>query len=159
MAEKKYMNIPEEKFRLANRTDRHDQKFETKAVGYFGDAWNRFKKNKSSVVAACVIAVLVVFSIVGPYCCNRNYQKAYADDNIIMRYQYLLPKIKFLEGTGIWDGTSVVDVSENRYYRLLAQQQETGNTVIVDVIEKYVKEDIFDGRQTFYKLRVNSYGS
>ena len=159
MEEKKYMNIPKEKFRLANRTDRHDQKFETKAVGYFGDAWNRFKKNKSSVVAACVIAVLVVFSIIGPYCCNKNYQKAYADDNIIMRYQYLLPKVKFLEGTGIWDGTSVINVSENRYYRLLAQQQETGNTIIVDVIEKYVKEDIFDGRQTFYKLRVNSYGS
>ena len=55
MNEKDYQNIPAEKFRLANRTDRHDQKFDTKAVGYFGDAWNRFKKNKSSVVAACVM--------------------------------------------------------------------------------------------------------
>ena len=101
MNEKDYQNIPAEKFRLANRTDRHDQKFDTKAVGYFGDAWNRFKKNKSSVVAACVILILVLYSIIGPYCCNANYKAAYATDNVIMRYQYLLPKVKALEGTGI----------------------------------------------------------
>ena len=159
MSEKEYMNIPDEKFRLANRTDSHDQKFETKAIGYFGDAWNRFKKNKSSVVAACVILVLVIYSIIGPYCCNKNYQAAYAHDNTIMRYQYLLPKIKFLDGTGIWDGTQVISVSENRYYRLLGQQQETGNRVIVDVIDEYVKDDVFRGRQKFYKLRIDSYGS
>ncbi len=159
MNEKDYQNIPAEKFRLANRTDRHDQKFDTKAVGYFGDAWNRFKKNKSSVVAACVILILVLYSIIGPYCCNANYKAAYATDNVIMRYQYLLPKVKVLEGTGIWDGTQVLSVSENRYFRLLGQQEETGNRVIVDVIEKYTQDDIFRGKQTFYKVRVDSYGS
>ena len=159
MKEKDYMNIPDEKFRLANRTDIHDQKFETKAVGYFGDAWNRFKKNKSSVVAGIVILILVIYAIVGPYCCNRSYQEAYATDNTIMRYQYMLPKLDFLDGTGIWDGTQVISVSENRYYRLLGQQQETGNRVIVDVVEKYTKDDIFRGLQTFYKLRIDSYGS
>lgn len=159
MNEKDYQNIPEEKFRLANRTDKHDQKFDTKAVGYFGDAWNRFRKNKSSVVAACVIRILVLYAIIGPYCCNAGYKAAYATDNTIMRYQYLLPKIKALEGTGIWDGTQVISVSENRYYRLLGQQEETGNKVIVDVVEKYTKDDIFRGRQTFYKLRIDSYGS
>ena len=34
MNAKDYSNIPAEKFRLANRTDKHDQKFDTKAVGF-----------------------------------------------------------------------------------------------------------------------------
>lgn len=159
MDEKELMNISKDKFELANRTDMHDQKFDTKAIGYFADAWNRFKKNKSSVVAAWIILILVLYSIIGPYFGNKDYQNSYAKDNIIMRYQYLLPKLKFMEGTGIWDGTQVIDVSQNRYYRLLAIQEETGNEVIVKVIEEYTKDDIFRGPQKMYKLRVNSYGN
>lgn len=159
MDEKELMNISKDKFELANRTDMHDQKFDTKAVGYFGDAWNRFKKNKSSVVAAYIILLLVIYSLVGPYFCNKNYQQSYSKDNIIMRYQYLLPKLSFMEGTGIWDGTQVLDISQNRYYRLLAAQQETGNPVITKVIEEYVKDDIFRGPQKMYKVRVDSYAN
>ncbi|MBQ4253692.1 MAG: ABC transporter permease, partial [Erysipelotrichaceae bacterium] len=120
---------------------------------------NRFRKNKSSVVAACVILILVLYAIIGPYCCNRSFQDAYATDNTIMRYQYLLPKVDAFEGSGFWDGTQVLNISENRYYRFLAQQQETGNTVIAKLIEKYTKEDPFRGKQTFYKVRIDSYGS
>lgn len=156
---KDYMNIPKEKFQLANRTDTHDQKFDTKVVGYFGDAWNRFKKNKSSVVAACIILLLVIYSIIGPLFCNKNYIAAYASDNVVMRYQYMLPKLKFMEGTGIWDGTQKISMSQNRYYRLLAQQEETGNQVISKVLDVYVKDDVFRGRQTMYKVRVDSYAS
>jgi len=159
MDKNEYANQHPEKFVLANRTDLHDTKFDTKAIGYFGDAWNRFKKNKSSVVAACVILILVIYSIVGTLGINKAYTQAYATDNVIMRYQYLLPKLSFMEGTGIWDGTKIVDVAENRYYRLLAQQEETGNNVIVDIIDKYTVEDIFRGKLTYYKLRIDSYGS
>ncbi len=159
MDNEKYTNIPKEKFQLANKTDSHDKKFDTKSVGYFGDAWNRFKKNKSSVVAAVVIGLLVVYSIIGPYFCNKGYRDSYATDNTIMRYQYLLPKISFMEGTGIWDGTQKISVSQNRYYRLLAQQEETGNTVIAKVLDEYEVDDIFRGKQKYYKVRVDSYGS
>jgi len=149
--------IPAEKFVLANRTDLHDEKFDTKAVGYFGDAWNRFKKNKSSVVAACFIMVLLIFAAIGPYTANKTYSAAYSKDNVILRYQYLLPKISFLSGTGIWDGTQKLDVSENRYNRLLAQEIETGNDVIVDVIREYTIDDIFRGKLKFYEVRYDSY--
>jgi oligopeptide transport system permease protein len=159
MDEKDLMNISKDKFELANRTDMHDQKFDTKAVGYFADAWSRFRKNKSSVVAAWIILLLVLYSIVGPYFCNKTYTDSYAKDNVVMRYQYLLPKIKFLEGTGIWDGTQVKDVSQNQYYRLLAAQEETGNQVIVKVIEEYTKDDIFRGKQKMYKVRIDSYAN
>ena len=36
----------------------YDTRFETKPVGYLKDAWNRFKKNKASVVAAIIILIL-----------------------------------------------------------------------------------------------------
>ena len=144
---------------MANRTDSHDKKFDTKVIGYFEDAWIRFKKNKSSVVAAIIILILVIYAIIGPYFCDQNYIKSYATDNIIMRYQYLTPKLTFMEGTGFWDGTKVIEVSQNRYYRLLAQQEETGNKVIVEVVDKFVRDDIFRGPQTIYKVRIDNYAA
>ena len=40
-------NIPKDKFRLVNDNRRlSDQKFEDKPIGYFKDAWIRFRKNK-----------------------------------------------------------------------------------------------------------------
>ena len=44
----------------------HDKKLSTKSRGYFADAMIRFKKNKSSVVAAIIIGVLVLFAIITP---------------------------------------------------------------------------------------------
>ena len=37
--------IPKEKFEFVTRTEQiHDQKLETKPIGYFKDAWIRFRK-------------------------------------------------------------------------------------------------------------------
>ncbi|MGI6608700.1 MAG: ABC transporter permease [Erysipelotrichaceae bacterium] len=158
MRERDLNSIPQEMFQLANRTDVHDKKLDTKIVGYFEDAWNRFKKNKSSVVAAYIILFLVIYAIIGPFFCNKGYQQAYATDNTIMRYQYLTPKLPFMEGTGIWDGTSVLVVSENRYYRLLGQEIETGNNVVVDVINKIERFGASKGSVS-YKVRIDNYAS
>ena len=40
----------------------HDKKFETKATTFAKDALKRFCKNKSSVVAAMIIALLMLLS-------------------------------------------------------------------------------------------------
>ena len=54
-----YNNIPKEKFRLANQGERlADKRLKTKPVGSLKDAFNRFKKNKSSVAAALIILIL-----------------------------------------------------------------------------------------------------
>ena len=37
-----------------------DKKFETKAIGYFGDAFRRFCKNKSSVVAFIMLMFIIL---------------------------------------------------------------------------------------------------
>ena len=48
-----YEHIPAEKFQFIQLdTNIHDKKLETKSRGYFADAFLRFKKNKSSLVAA-----------------------------------------------------------------------------------------------------------
>ena len=56
MEEKMIREIPKEKFSFVQREDRiHDERLQTKAVGYLGDAWNRFRRNRSAVVAFILI--------------------------------------------------------------------------------------------------------
>ncbi|MDE7061242.1 MAG: hypothetical protein K2O71_06575, partial [Lachnospiraceae bacterium] len=65
--ENKFENIPKELFEFAQLdTVLHDKKMETKARGFFADALLRFKKNRSSVVAAWIIGLLVLFAIIAP---------------------------------------------------------------------------------------------
>ena len=45
----------------------HDQKLDTKPVSYLKDAFNRFKRNKGSLVAAFIIGFLLLFAIIGPF--------------------------------------------------------------------------------------------
>ena len=60
-------NIPKEKFKLVNEGQRlSDKKFDDKPVGYFKDAWIRFRKNKGSIVAAIIILIIILFSIFAP---------------------------------------------------------------------------------------------
>lgn len=60
-------SFPKDKFQFARSGVKlHDAKLQTKPRGYFKDAWIRFKKNKSSVVAAIIIIFLVLYAIVAP---------------------------------------------------------------------------------------------
>ena len=62
MAEQKQNHIPNEKFAFVNTGERlSDQKFEDKPIGYFKDAWLRFEKDKSAVVAFVLILLLLMF--------------------------------------------------------------------------------------------------
>ena len=59
---KKFKHIAPEKFRMVQQDAKiSDVKFDTKPVGYFKDAFSRFKKNKSSVTAAIIIIFLLLF--------------------------------------------------------------------------------------------------
>ena len=117
--------FPKEKFELigSERTLK-DVKLDTKPVGYFKDAFMRFSRNKASVVAAIIILVLVLFAIVGPFCGHQSYTEAYKTDNTIINYKYLLPKLSFMEGTGIWDGTKKEEVSLNKLNIYRAMEEE-----------------------------------
>ena len=67
MAENKYNHIPKDKFAFVNEGERlSDQKFEDKPIGYFKDAWIRFRKSKASVVATIIIVCIILYAFLAP---------------------------------------------------------------------------------------------
>ena len=75
-----YTNIPKEKFEFFDRSEAiHDKKLETKPVGYFKDAMMRFCRNKSSLTAAVIIALLLAFALIVPLVSHNSYTKSKTD--------------------------------------------------------------------------------
>ena len=78
-----------------------DTKFETKPTTFLKDAFKRFCKNKSSVVAAIIIGIIVTLGIIVPSVSIYDIEKAHTSETL------MLPKL-FESGTGFWDGTKEV---------------------------------------------------
>ena len=56
--------ISSEKFVFRSHGEKlHDKKLETKPVSYFKDALNRFAKNKASIVATFIIAIIILLPL------------------------------------------------------------------------------------------------
>ena len=143
-----YNNIPKEKFRLVNHGERiSDKKFDTKAVGSFMDAMIRFKKNKSSVVAAFIILFLFLFAIITPLLSNYdvNFRDGY--------YKMVLPKSKVFSFLG-WDGCKEQQESQAGYEYLNAIGMENGSSAVKKVKGTFVDET---SGKTYYKLYVDTY--
>jgi oligopeptide transport system permease protein len=145
-------NIPAEKFRFATTEGRlHDLKLDTKPVSYFQDAFRRFCRNKSSVVAAIIILVLILYSIVVPLFCENTYTKALTDTDYL-QYGKLRPKSQMFAWAG-WDGCSKLSIanqSEYEYYNAIGL--ETGLNPIAG-IKKTWEED----GKTYYSLKIDTY--
>ena len=130
--------IPREKFAFSDPSRMiHDQKIETKQIGYFRDAWNRFRKNKSSVVAAIIIVILLLYAIFVPIFCETNYSLSLTDTTYLT-YIKLLPRNKFFVKLGIdfWDGCSkqTIGIAQKNYFD--AMSQETGHDVITRICDE-----------------------
>ena len=152
--------ISSEKFKFASNEGRlHDQKLATKPIGYFRDAWLRFRKNKASVVAACIILLLVLYAIIGPFLVDTGYQNSYATSTILRQYKYLPPKLGIFSGTGFWDGTSKTQVSINTYESYVGMEMEMGIKVIVDEFEDTIVVDPIAGNKTLKNIRIDNYKS
>lgn len=93
--------IPKEKFKLVNEGQRlSDKKFDDKPVGYFKDAWIRFRKNKGSIVAAIIILIIILFSIFAPMIIS-NHPNTFMDVYYAKKpsRDLTLQKIGMSEGT------------------------------------------------------------
>ncbi len=154
-----YNNIPQEKFAFVkNRDNKHDQKFDTKPVGYFRDAFNRFKKNKASLVAAIIIIILVLYALIAPFFVDSDYQDSYAYNSAtLLRYKQLLPRLSFLDGTGFWDGSTKEQVTMNRLCELKGIAIETGHNPIQKEYGQIEVVDISGTKSIKYEIRVNTY--
>lgn len=143
--EKVNYDIPKEKFQFANKSDMgHDKEFETKPVGYLRDAFNRFCKNKGSVVAAIIIIVLILFAIIVPFC--TQYTVSYYD----VRFRNTLPKSELFANTNFWDGCESKEMGQIDYLYYYAMGYETGHNAVKN--QSYELTD--DG---LYKFRLDSY--
>lgn len=147
MSNQEFPDIPKEKFAFVQQEEElHDTGFETKPVGYFRDAWNRFKKNKGSVVAAVIIILLVLFAVFTPFLGTWNM--AFTDSY----YTFTLPKSKLLSNLGIWDGC------ENKTVNQQAYDYYEAAGAIVKVKDAYEKTE--NGRSnTYYDVVVDNYRS
>ena len=146
-----FPTIPAEKFRFTNNRSDSDEKFKTKQIGYFGDAWNRFRKNKSSIVAAIIIAVLILYAIIAPFAGLNNYTRALTDTTYLT-YNKLLPKSKLFSWLG-WDGCKRVELTDVNYTYYNAIEKETG----YDVVRKFYGTDVSDAGKTLYDVKLDSY--
>jgi oligopeptide transport system permease protein len=50
-----------------------DSKFETESIGFLKDAWLRFSKNRTSIVAFIIICILILLAIFGPMLNEYGY--------------------------------------------------------------------------------------
>lgn len=143
-----FNNIPAEKFKLAN-ADRviSDKKLETKPVGYFKDAFRRFRKNKSSVTAAIIIFCLFLFAIFVPFL--SHYNVSFRDGY----YKLVLPKCEALAWLG-WDGCKVTTETQSGYDYKSSIGVEYGDSAVKDL--KGVTVDEKTGAQV-YKIKVDTY--
>lgn len=153
MDKKEYMNIPAEKFQFVDQGDRiHDKKFDTKPIGYFKDVWLRFCRNKSSVVAAVIILVLVLYAIFVPIFCETTYSRALTDTTYL-HYGKLPPKITWL---GI-DGTSKLTINASVYLNYKAIGEETGLDPILEVYRENYEDPTASKKSRFYDIKLDNY--
>ncbi|MBQ3577250.1 MAG: ABC transporter permease, partial [Firmicutes bacterium] len=127
---KDYENLDTSKLRLVQLEESiHDAKFDTKPVGFFKDAMLRFRKNKSSVVASILIAIIIVFAIFGPMMNDHGF-----NDQDLNRVN-APPKINALANMGVdlFDGgMSMV----NRRVANLADTEQYPEGSILDVYNR-----------------------
>lgn len=158
MANNQYQHIPQEKFAFAQlNAELKDKKLETKARGYMADALLRFKKNKSSVVAAYIIMLLVLFAIVSPIISPypiKHMDKIYTNHPPFLRAVADM-KIGILDGSIIRDSQN--DASMD-YWRGIAQ--ETGMDPVIEIVSDTVKTVKQRGKMVeshTYVLKNNNY--
>lgn len=132
----------------------HDSKLETKPISYFRDAFNRFARNKASILASIVIIVLILFAIIGPFC--TPYEVAYEDSY----YRFLLPKLDFFYDNNIpfWDGGKNMELNKFGYDQYRAIEEEIGREVIMN--EPEIIKDIYMGKpRELYSFRLDTYNA
>ena len=131
-----------------------DEKITTKPIGYYKDAWLRFKRNKAALVASIFIAIILFFTAIGPH--MRNYQLPQQDRILTNYFRELPPKIPFLENFGIFDGHKVIKGRSKAFIDTLPEG------IVVKVIDERVVEGVtlVDVEVDYYKYHsyVQSYG-
>lgn len=146
--------------RKKNYENLHDQAFETKPISYLKGAMMRFAKNKASIIAAIIIALLALYAIIVPFVSPMAYvdEVEYKDGFVDDVFKYSLPynPINKALNLGWWDGTEVQSGKSTMDLEIL-ELDDSNYKPLVEKVET-VKEEVLPGKfQTHYKLRIDSY--
>lgn len=106
----KQNKIDKNKFKFVN-TDasfyEEEDSIAGESVSYYRDAFNRFKRNKSSVIAAIILSVVLFFTVFGPH--MKSYDLPNTNPDATAHFKELPPKIRGLEHLGIFDGSKRIN--------------------------------------------------
>ena len=86
-------------FQLAHDVDEKLIDTNYKATSYMKDVWSNFKKNKGALIGAVIIAIIILFALIGPGMNEHTYK------SIIHGHECLTPRIPRIEKIGLFDGT------------------------------------------------------
>lgn len=129
--------IPKEKFELVHEDESiHDTKFETKPIGWLRDALTRFVKNRTSVVAAAILFLIILFAIIVPLASPKSYVKKsdFPSGFRDSKFSEVLPRVKAFKGSGFWDGTKEDTIGEAefklRYYGEFDNEKKNNDELV-----------------------------
>ena len=158
MNDNNFDSIPQEMFEFAQLDAViHDKKIETKARGFLADAFLRFKKNKSSLVAAVIIGFLIIFAFVSPLISQYTIK----DKDVV--YQDFPPYVRSIadKKLGILDGARTLasqnELSMDKWNAITA---ETGMNPVIRIVGTEEVESVQRGKKKiskYYKLEMNRY--
>lgn len=153
-----YEKIPAEKFAFVQENEKlHDKELQTKARSFFADAMLRFGKNKSSVIAAWILALLILYAIIAPLLSPYEIQD---QDSIYINFPPYIHAVADLQ-LGILDGARTLDSqNDNSMLAWKAIGVETGLDPVIRILGIHETEMIQKGRKitrTTYDIEVNAY--
>ena len=153
-----FEHIPQEKFAFVQLdATLHDQKMETKARGYFADAFLRFSKNKSSVVAAWILLFLLAFSMLSPLLSPygvRDTDAVYTNHPSFVRFIADL-NLGFMDGAKTRDSQNEASMN---YWKGIAT--ETGRDPILRILDTKTTQVKYRGKmvdRSTYTIETNQY--
>ncbi len=137
------LNLPDSDFELVQRGTIKDEKFKTKPIGFYKDAFIRLSKSRVSAISFLVIAFIIVLALIVPNITGYTY----TEQNVTQKN--LPPKIPLLENIGIADGTRVLT---NRKKSSLDDTNRFPEGSIVEIIKEYEANGV-----TVVDVRIDAY--
>lgn len=122
------LNLPDSAFESLHQEDIHDEKFQTKPIGFFKDAMIRLAHSKVSMLSVAVIAIIIVLALIVPNVTGYSY----TEQNIALKN--LPPKIPVLCDMGIADGARVL---EKRKVESLTDTSRYPEGSIIEIVNEY----------------------
>ena len=68
-------NMPHSDFEFVGRNLKESEKIHSQSMTYWQDAFRRLKKNRPSMIAFWIIAILVILCIIGPYLNSYSFRE------------------------------------------------------------------------------------